>query len=272
MHRRLWVMGILSIGIVLVASIVSPIPQSMAYHQFADQRTYWGVQNFFNVVSNLAFLPGGVAGVIFIGRSLQSPAHSVFITRSEHWPYLIFFLSVVMACFGSAYYHWTPDNDRLLWDRLPIAIALMALLAATLSERVSLKLGPRLMPLFILLGVGSVLYWYWSEQMGVGNLNFYIVVQFYSLLLIVLLSLFFPSRYHRGADIYVALILYAIAKLAEIMDQEIYDLTQIISGHTLKHLLVALTICWILRMLRKREPLPEKLSGLSNPDILSNSA
>jgi len=36
-----------------------------------------------------------------------------------------------MTSFGSAYYHLAPDNDRLMWDRLPMAVAITALVAAT---------------------------------------------------------------------------------------------------------------------------------------------
>ncbi len=39
-----------------------------------------------------------------------------------------------MTSFGSAYYHLVPDNDRLMWDRLPMAAAITALVAATLSR------------------------------------------------------------------------------------------------------------------------------------------
>ncbi|MCP5244954.1 MAG: hypothetical protein H6937_02875 [Burkholderiales bacterium] len=121
---------------------------------------------------------------------------------------------------GSACYHWRPDNTALLWDRLPIAIGIMALLAAALSERVDPKLGFHLLPVLVSIGAASVLYWYWSEQQGIGNLNFYIVIQFYSLLLVVLLSLLLPSRYTHGHDIYKIIGLYALAKLAETLDQQ----------------------------------------------------
>jgi hypothetical protein len=182
-----------------------------------------------------------------------------FVELPEHWPYLILFSSVVMASMGSAYYHLLPDNDRLVWDRLPIATGMMALLAATLSERIGPKAGLRLLPVLIAAGGGSVMHWYWSEQRGAGNLNFYIVVQFYSLLVIFLLGIFFRSRYTGGFYIYMVMALYGLAKLAEIQDQEIYDLGQVMSGHTAKHLLAALAIYWILRTLAKREPVTEKM-------------
>lgn len=153
---------------------------------------------------------------------------------------------------GSAYYHWQPDNATLLWDRLPIAIGIMALLAAMLVERVDVKLGLKLLPVLVLLGAASVIYWYWSEQQGAGNLNFYIVIQFYSLLLIVLLSLILPSGYTYDNAFLKAIGLYALAKVAEMLDQQLFSLGQIVSGHTLKHLIAALAIWWIVRMLQKR--------------------
>ncbi len=251
-------------GIVLSAAIAPSIPQPAEYHQFADNRNYFGIPNFFNIVSNGVFLIIGMAGVGFLLRSGGSYATKAFVASPERWPYLILFLSVAMTSAGSAYYHLAPDNDRLVWDRLPIAVGIMALFAATFSERINPKVGFWLLPVLIAAGVGSVMHWYWSEQRGAGNLNFYIVVQFYSLVVICLLGIFFPSRYTRGADIYMVMALYGLAKLAEILDREIFELGHVISGHTAKHLIAALAIYWILRMLTKREPSTERTEKFSS--------
>jgi len=259
-HRtRLWLLGILAVAMLLVAAIMPPIPQPAGYHQFADRRSYFDIPNFFDVISNIVLLFVGVAGLAFLLQPQGSLASRSFVTLPERWPYLILFLSVMAACFGSAYYHWVPDNERLVWDRLPIATGFMALLAVLLVERISPKVGLRLLPFLLLTGAGSVLHWYWSEQAGAGNLNFYIVVQFCSLLIILLLGIYFPSRYTRGTDIYRVIALYGLAKLAELADREIYAVGQVISGHTAKHLLAALAVYWILRMLQKRSPLPENM-------------
>lgn len=259
MRSRLWWLGILSAGMFLIAAIVPPVPQPQAYHQFADARGFFGIPNFCDVTSGIAFLFVGVAGLRFLLDPHGWQAVGAFVEPSERWPYLILFLSVAMACLGSGYYHLMPDNDRLMWDRLPIAIGITALLAATLNERINPKLGSRLLPVLAAIGAGTVVHWHWSEQRGIGNLNFYVFVQFYSLLAVILLAIFFRSRYTRGADIYVALALYGFAKLAELEDREIYDLGHVISGHTAKHLLAAAGVYCILHMLGKREPLPEKL-------------
>lgn len=237
----------------LLAAIVPPIPQPTSYHDFADSRDCFGIPNCFNVISNLAFLFVGGAGLVFLLNSRGSLAAKAFTLPSERWPFVILFLNVALVCLGSAYYHLAPDNDRLVWDRLPIAIGIMALLAATLNDRISPKAGTRLLPVLIAIGAGTVLNWHWSEQRGAGNLNFYIVVQFYSLLVIVLLGIFFPSRYTRGGDIYPVLGLYALAKVAEFTDRPIYALGHVISGHTVKHLFAACAVYWVLRMIWKRE-------------------
>jgi hypothetical protein len=78
------------------------------------------------------------------------------------------------------------------------------------------------------------------------------------LLAVILLAIFFRSRYTRGADIYLVLTFYGFAKLAELEDQEIYDLGHLISGHTAKHLIAAAGVYCIMQMIGKREPLRGK--------------
>lgn len=248
----LGLMGVISIVVVLLAAVLPPVPQPADYHQFADQRILFGIPNMMNVTSNLAVLLSGLAGLRFLWQSYHVRDQHTFMTMAEYWPYMVLFTGVILTGVGSAYYHWAPDNIRLLWDRLPIAIGVTSLLAAVLSERIHPKLGLGLLPLLVLMGIASVIYWYWSEQQNAGNLNFYIVAQFYSLLLVLLLSSLLPSCYTHGRDIHKALAFYGIAKLAEILDQQIYSLGQVISGHTLKHLLAALGVYWIVRMLQKR--------------------
>jgi hypothetical protein len=261
MRSRLWLLGVLSVGVLLIAVLAPPVPQPEEYHQFADQREYFGIPNFFNVISNVAFLLVGMAGVLFVTHSGRARVGTTFVEPRERAPYLVLFVSVALTGLGSAYYHLAPDTDRLMWDRLPIAVAIMALLAATLAERVSERAGWRLLPLLVAIGAGCVLHWHWSEQRGAGNLNFYIVVQFYSILVIVLLAKFFPSRYTRGADIYAVVGWYALSKVAEIADHQIYALGNIISGHTAKHLLAAGAAYWILLMLRRRTLISHRLES-----------
>lgn len=265
-QNRLRLLGMASVFVILAAAMLPPIAQPHDYHEFADQRTFFGIPNFMNVVSNFAILFSGLTGLMYLRHKsghVQEYDRETFKTSSEIWSYRIFFLSIVMTALGSAYYHLDPDHTTLLWDRLPIAIGVMALLAAVLGERVSPQLGSRMLPVLVFTGAASVIYWYWSERQGTGNLNFYIVIQFYSLLLIALLSLMLPTAYTHGNTILKAIGLYALAKVAETFDQQIFALGQIISGHTLKHLIAALAIWWIARMLRERRAMVDRKLGES---------
>jgi len=230
------------------------IPQSQEYHNFSDQRSLFGIQNCFNVISNLPFLLVGVLGLHFLMRLNTRNSERVFIEPAERLPYLVLFLCVALTSFGSAYYHLLPNNDRLVWDRLPMTIVFMSLFAATITERISVKAGlVSLLPL-LAIGTGSVIYWDMTERGGMGDLRVYIIVQFYTMLAIPILVFLFPSRYSRGGDLFIAVIIYAFAKIFELLDLDIFELGHITSGHTLKHIARALSAIWILRMLEKRAP------------------
>jgi hypothetical protein len=61
--------------------------------------------------------------------------------------YLLFFVGIACTGVGSAYYHYNPTNETLLWDRLPMAVAFMSFFSSVLSERINeatTMLAPRL--------------------------------------------------------------------------------------------------------------------------------
>lgn len=246
-----WPAGLLlacAVAIILAVALLPPFPQPQDYHRFADTRALLGVPNFLDVVSNLAFLAVAVAGLDAVLR----PGRVAFIDRTEHLPYALFFLALAVTAFGSAWYHLAPDNARLFWDRLPISVCFAALLSAVIAERYSIKAGLALLPPLVAVGAGTVFYWYRSELAGGGNVLPYFAFQVYALFAILLLMRLFPSRYSRGADLYRAAMLYGAALAAELLDRHIYALGQAIGGHTLKHLLAALAMYQVVRMLRLR--------------------
>ncbi|GKS70446.1 membrane protein [Nitrosomonas sp. PY1] len=260
MNRQLWLIAVISFIVISVALALPPLSQPLDYHEFADQRSFMGIPNFNDVVSNLAFLFSGGAGVMLLLRINQRPSQKTFQQLQECIPYGLLFLGVIATTFGSSYYHWMPSNDRLMWDRLPIAICIVALLSATLVDRVNIRIGLWLLPSLVVLAIVSVLYWHWTELQGAGNLNLYIVTQFYSILLMLWISFRFPSRYTHGSFIYSIIILYGLAKVAETLDREIFTLTHYwISGHTLKHLIAAYAAYRIVYVLNKRSIETRKL-------------
>lgn len=227
------------------------IPQDPAYHRFADTRGWLGVPNFLNVVSNLPFLLVGVAGLRF---TLGKESRDHFVAPQERWPWTAFYLGIALTCFGSAYYHSAPANAPLVWDRLPMAVGFMGVLAAIIAERIDLSAGLIALPVLMAVGLFSVLQWYAGELRGEGDLRLYVMVQFYTLLVVPLIMALFPPRYTHGADLLAAVGIYVVAKLLEVSDGFIFRLGHVVSGHTLKHLIAPLAGYWILRMLARRQP------------------
>jgi hypothetical protein len=240
---------LLVVACVCATVLLPRLPQDAAYHHFVDTRTMLGVRNALNVLSNLPFLLVGVLGWWIV----SSKSH--FLQSSERWPYAVCFTGVALTAAGSAWYHWSPDNSTLVWDRLPMALAFMGLLAATIAERVSVRLGVSLLAPLIAVGIASVFYWRMTEASGAGDLRPYVLVQFGPAILIPAMALLFPPRYTLGKRYCRILGWYAAAKILEAGDGVIFAAGGVVSGHTLKHLAAAWACYEIARMVELREPI-----------------
>lgn len=95
---------------IIAAMILPPTAQPAEYHRFADQRNFFGIPNFNDVISNLAFLLSGGAGLVFLWRIHGNPTQTAFQDRKESWPYWVLFLSITSVAFGSIHYHWAPES------------------------------------------------------------------------------------------------------------------------------------------------------------------
>jgi hypothetical protein len=233
----------------LAAALLLPAtPQPIDYHDFADQRSILGVANFLDVASNAGFLVVGLAGVVIALRRGTEFEHS-----AERLPYAAFFIGVALTAAGSGYYHLAPDNERLFWDRLPMTIAFMSLIAAQITERISVRAGLALLAPMLLVGAASVVYWIMTERAGAGNVIPYVVLQAYAVAALLLIALTRPSRYTRGADIYWVFAGYVAAKVLEFLDHEVLEFSSLASGHSLKHLVAALAGLIVCRMLILRK-------------------
>jgi len=247
------VLLIVTIAILVVDFMLPRIPQPQSYHAFADQRSFLGIPHFADVVSNAPFAVFGLWGLIFLLRYSPEELRKHFLDRRERWFYVIISIGLFLTAFGSGYYHLDPSNDRLLWDRLPMTIVFMSLVAALIAERINLRVGLWLFPVLLLIGISSVVQWYVSELRGAGDLRFYGTVQAYSVIF-VFLALLFPTPYTHGSDLLLIAGFYVLAKVLEVLDKQIFSLGRIVSGHTLKHLAAALAGYSILRMIKRRSP------------------
>jgi multisubunit Na+/H+ antiporter MnhG subunit len=215
--------------------LLPPIPQDQSYHRFADVRALWGIPNAWNVISNLPFI---VIGAVGLARCRDAAAT------------IVIFLGIFLTGFGSTYYHWAPNDGTLFWDRLPMALTFMAILASVVQERVNAKAGAIVLWPLLAIGVFSLLLWRWS-----GDLRLYGWVQFFPCLALPLMFLLLPPKYTGTHYWIVAATLYALAKVLEHFDGTIYSTGSFVSGHTLKHLTGAAACLAILRHLQTRRPI-----------------
>jgi hypothetical protein len=250
-HRaKLWIVLLGTFVPSIAVFFLPPIPQSEEYHRFADHRTFLGIPNCLNVVSNAPFLVVGILGLTFAVAKHRGKTDR--LRPAERWSYILFFLGVALTTFGSSYYHWQPSDAHLFWDRLPITTAFMSFLAAMISERVGQRLGALLLVPLMVLGGASVVLWDLTQASGRGDLRLYADVQFGGMLAILLIAILLPSPYTHANDIFVVLGLYLAAKVSELFDQPVYSLGRAVSGHTVKHLLAAAAAWWILRTIKLR--------------------
>jgi len=228
-------------GSVLVIYSFPPIAQDLAYHNFANSCTLCNVPNFMDVMSNIPFVFFGLLGSVYVLKQSKCKGH--FKNRIEFWIWLMFFFGAVLIGIGSAYYHLEPNNQTLVWDRLPMTLAFMPLFAAIITERLGPKIGAIFFPLLLLAGISSIFYWTYTESLGEGDLRLYILIQFFPALAIPIMSLLFPPSYTGFKYIGFTLCFYGLAKVFEYFDHTLYNhLNQVISGHTLKHLVASLSI------------------------------
>jgi len=230
--------------ILLILAIFLPsIQQDQNYHNFADQRALFGVNNAFDTLSNLAFIIVGILGLFnFYNNKFIKISNSFSVILN------LFFISIILTGLGSGYYHLSPNDFTLVFDRLALTLVFTFILAMLANVRISERSGFHTLAELIILAPLTVLIWNYN-----GNLTPYAVLQFGGIIIIVLTLLL--TKAQKQSPCFASLIiLYGFAKLAEFYDVEIFKLSQnLISGHTLKHLIGALAVLIFVLPLHKNK-------------------
>src|SRR3982750_1475949 len=88
---RSWLLVGSLVTCAVAAVLIPALPQPVAYHAFADSRSFGSVPNFLNVASNLPFFVGGALGSALISRGGGRSAEP-----RESLPYLAFFVGALL--------------------------------------------------------------------------------------------------------------------------------------------------------------------------------
>lgn len=216
----------------LVMAVLGPtLAQPDHHHHFADQRTLWGIPFAMDVLSNLPFALAGLAGAWCLRRL---PARA--ISNVQRAMSALFFGGLLLTAAASSWYHGLPDDAGLVLDRCGMAVAFAGLLGLATAVRVSERAGACMGLAVLLLGPLSVQVW-----SATGNVLPWATVQFGGMALVLWLACL---RQRHGALVIrwgVVILAYAVAKMLELHDHDIFHLTgQLVSGHTLKHAVAAL--------------------------------
>ena len=245
--QKIWVLIVLAAAGCAAMAFAKPIAQDVCYHGFADARRYFGIPNFWNVISNLPYMLFGGAGMVFLIKQRNNPLYKNSLLSS-----FVFFAGVFLITFGSAWYHAWPNNQTLVWDRLPMTLAFMGFFSAMISDFIHVRWGKIMLLPLIACGAFSVYYWWCTEQQCCGDLRPYALVQFLPMLLIPLIVLLFKQKNTNAKCLWLMMLAYASAKIFEACDLCIYTQTWFLSGHTLKHFAASAAPLFYLLYLRKR--------------------
>lgn len=244
MIKKHYVIPALALLCVMVLLILGPIKQDQHYHNFADKRTLWNIPNFLNVVTNLPFLIVGLMG-------LQSAA----LIRVQKLKQIIttLFIGFLLLTIGSSYYHMYPQNNTLFYDRLPMVIIFMSFFSFFIYDCIDGRIGFRAFIILNAVGILSVVYWLISEKFGYGDLRWYGLVQFYPIIAIPLILILYKPPFNYWKEILPIFLFFLLAKISEQFDKELYlVLNYSVSGHSLKHLFMAIAGYITVLLTRRR--------------------
>lgn len=248
----LWGISVLAI---VATFFVPPIAQDPNYHNLADHRMIAGIPNFLDVMSNLSFLFVGVLGLWQLAQIRDD--RSRLVLRQELYPFAVAFVGTILIFVGSAYYHWNPNNETLVWDRLPMTLTFMGIFSMVVAERINVKAGMVVLIPLLVLGIASVVYWQMTEQSGQGDLRPYALIQFLPVVLIPVILWLFPARYSGARYLIEMIAWYMMAKVLEFLDAAVWGWTGgWIAGHSLKHCVAAWGIYALVRYLKHRQQIP----------------
>jgi hypothetical protein len=214
-----------------------PLEDAKSFFNFADKRTLISIPNALDVLSNLPFFFVGIYGF----KNLYQSKHELF------WFGFFISLSSLLTAFSSTYFHWAPTPDTLVPDRLTMTFGFSAIISIIIADRISLKLGHVILTLLIPLGLYSVLGYHWGHL----SLRPYILLQYGGIVYCLIASFLLKANRLPNKVFLGTIGLYVLAKIFEIFDHQVFQVLELISGHSIKHIIAALAVFNILTIFKK---------------------
>ncbi len=236
---------LIALVLFLAVAILGPeVMQPAHQHDFADRRFFGYLPCAADVLSNLPFALWGIAGLLVLPKAKLSPGIAGLA--------VLFFAGLIITAGASSWYHLQPVDAGLAIDRLGMTVAFAGLLGLAAAERASIRSGAALGSLVLVCGLMSV--WLWSSS---GNVLPWLVLQFGGMALILWLATrqrmpkIDAARGSLPIRWGLVILIYAAAKVLELADHAVYDLTsQFISGHSLKHIVASFAAWPVVSALR----------------------
>ena len=232
-----------------VTYLLSPIYQPAEYTEFADTRTFkWigiSIPNFMDVITNLPYLIFGLIGLALIYFRKK------YLSKNLFCHLLVIFIGLVITSIGSSYFHLVLDKLSLFIDRIGIAIVISGILGLVIYQKLNQKLSVIYSIIFLLILMVSNYYWYLTNDLAPWS-----IAQVLGIVIVFVLGfksnidLKFPT-----INYWLIITLYLIAKICEFSDNFFFEITNnIISGHSIKHLISSLAAIPILIFILKCKP------------------
>jgi hypothetical protein len=208
-------------------------------HSFIDARNFFGIPNGLDVLSNLPFFVGGICGLLVLHRAKQMVAPLQSAAR-------IFFMGLILTCFGSSFYHWAPSDVGLMMDRLGMAVAFAGVISFAAGSRLGCAVATQATLVLLILAPLAAI-----AAHSLHNVLPWAVVQFGGMAMIMWLATL-PERDGQRLNLWALIAWYILAKLLEAQDEAVFWLTQgVVSGHTLKHLAACMAAWPVIATLKK---------------------
>jgi len=233
--------------------LIVKIPQNPEWLQFADHRSFLGIPNFGDVVSNIFIVCIAISGLRFVWKS-QVKSYAFEFAWERISP-TVFFFGILVKGLGAMWFHVEPNVTRITWDQLPMTFVFIGIFGVLIGDRIRSNTINELCGPILFLTAVSVGWWVWVKTNGDGmsDLEPYLFVQIFPSFTMLMILIFFPGRYTHQRDYWRVLVFYASSGFFGAYDWQTFDVLKILSGQSIEHILLAGGAWQLISMFQKRK-------------------